>query len=189
MCMSVRNGKDSSMRRALLSLAILPLCVVTLALASFGPARAAEESGCTGSWLVHIALDGRDLVEDALIAFADDGVVEVHGPPVMPALPGPEEVPLQASAGLGTWQSTGERECAFEYVRLLASDDGAGVGTLNVRGMATVDGAGAIEGSLTVIRGTGFGQTAATSDGTLVGTTLDGPLLWLTPTAAQTPDA
>ena len=152
------------------------------ALPGIGSARAAQESGCAGSWLIHITLEGRDLVEDILIAFKDDGAVEVHGPPVMPALPGPGEVPLQVSSGLGTWERTGEGECAFEYVRLLAAEDGAGVGTLNVRGTAAVDGAGAIDGSLTVIRSTGFGQTAVTSEGTLSGTTLDGPLLWLTPT-------
>ena len=151
------------------------------ALAGIGSARAAQEAGCAGSWLVHITLEGRDLVEDVLIAFEDNGAVEVHGPPVMPALPGPGEVPLLASSGLGTWERTGEGECAFEYVRLLAAEDGAGVGTLNVRGMAAADGAGAIDGSLTVIRSTGFGQTAVTSEGTFSGTTLDGPLLWLTP--------
>ena len=171
------------MRRALMSLVILPLCFATLAFASFGSARAAQDPGCAGSWLIHITLDGRDVVEDALIAFDDDGDVVVHGPPVMPALPGSGEVPLQASAGLGTWQSTGEGECAFEYVRLLAADDGVGVGTLNVRGTAALDGAGGIDGSLTFIRGTGFGQTAATSVGTFTGTPLDGPLLWLTPAA------
>jgi hypothetical protein len=177
------------MRRAFTPVLITTLCLPTLALAGFGPTRAAQEPGCAGSWLVHITLEGRDLVEDALIAFEDGGAVEVHGPPVMPALPGPGEVPLQASSGLGTWQSTGERECAFEYVRLLAGDDGVGAGTLNVRGVAAADGAGAIDGSLTIIRSTGFGQTAATSEGTLSGTTLDGPLLWLTPTADQTPAA
>ena len=102
----------------------------------------------------------------------------------MPALPGSGEVPLQASSGLGTWQSTGERECAFEYVRLLPGDDGIGVGTLNIGGMATVNRAGdALDGSLTYTRSTGFGQTAATSAGALSGTPLDGPLLWLTPVA------
>jgi hypothetical protein len=138
---------------------------------------------------VHITLEGRDVVEDALIAFEDDGDVEVHGPPVMPALPGAGEVPLQASSGLGTWQSTGDGECAFEYIRLLADDDGVGVGTLNVRGMASLQGTGALDGLLTVIRSTAFGQTATTSDGTLTGTTLGGPLLWLTPTADETPVA
>jgi hypothetical protein len=177
------------MRRTIISVVSLGLGLAAITSAGFGPARASQDPGCAGSWLVHITLEGRDLVEDVLIAFEDGGAVEVHGPPVMPALPGPGEVPLQASSGLGTWQSTGERECAFEYVRLLAGDDGAGVGTLNVRGVASLDGAGAIDGSLTIIRGTGFGQTAATSEGTLSGTTLDGPLLWLTPTSDQTPAA
>ena len=171
------------MRRALRSLLMLPLFFFTFATVGFNPVRAMQEIDCAGSWLVHITLEGRDIVEDALIAFEDGGAVEVHGPPVMLALPGPEEVPLQASSGLGTWQSTGDGECAFEYVRLLADDDGVGVGTLNVRGMATVDGDGAIDGSLTVVRSTGFGQTAATSEGAFSGTSLDGPLLWLTPTA------
>jgi hypothetical protein len=161
---------------------MLPL-FFTLANIGFNPVRAVQETDCAGSWLVHITLGGRDIVEDALIRLEDGGAVEVHGPPVMLALPGPEEVPLQASSGVGSWQSTGDGECAFEYVRLLADDDGVAVGTLNVRGMAAVDGAGEIEGSLTVVRSTGFGQTAATSDGTFSGTTLDGPLLWLTPTA------
>jgi hypothetical protein len=177
------------MRRVFIPMMSLGLCIAAIASASFGPARASQEPGCAGSWLVHITLEGRNLVEDVLIAFEDDGAIEVHGPSVMPALPGPGEVPLQASSGLGTWQSTGERECAFEYVRLLAGDDGVGAGTLNVRGVAAADGAGAIDGSLTIIRSTGFGQTAATGEGALSGTTLDGPLLWLTPTAEQTPDA
>ncbi|MBW3633549.1 MAG: hypothetical protein KY456_11045 [Chloroflexi bacterium] len=177
------------MRRALIPTVSLGLCLVALSGAGFGPARAAQDPGCDGSWLVHITLEGRDLVEDVLIAFEDGGAVEVHSPPVMPALPGLGEVPLQASSGLGTWQSTGERECAFEYVRLLAGDDGVSAGTLNVRGVATADGGDAIDGSLTIIRSTGFGQTAATSEGVLSGTTLDGPLLWLTPTADQPPAA
>ena len=177
------------MPRTIIPMMSLGLCLAVIAPAGFGPARAAQDPGCAGSWLVHIALEGRGPVEDVLIAFEEGGEVEVHGPPVMPALPGPGEVPLQASSGLGTWQSTGGRECAFEYVRLLAGDDGIGVGTLNVRGVAAVDGAGAIDGSLTVIRSTGFGQTAATSEGSFSGTTLDGPLLWLTPTADQPPAA
>jgi hypothetical protein len=163
---------------------MLVLCLTVVANTSVATARAAQESGCAGSWLAHISLDGRDVIEDILIAFADDGDVEVHGPPVMPALPGAGEVPLLASSGLGTWQSTGEGECAFEYVRLLAGDDGVGVGTLNVRGMAIVNGEGdAVDGSLTYTRSTGFGKTAATSDGTFTGTPLDGPLLWLPPAA------
>ena len=162
---------------------VLVVCLATFANTSIGHASAAQDPGCAGSWLVHITLDGRDVVEDALIAFDDDGDVVVHGPPVMPALPGSGEVPLLASSGLGTWEITGEGECAFEYVRLLAADDGVGVGTLNVRGTAAVDGAGGIDGSLTYIRATGFGQTAATSEGTFTGSPLDGPLLWLTPEA------
>ena len=177
------------MRRVLIPIVSLGLCLTAIASAGFGPARAAQEPGCAGSWLVHVTLEGRDFVEDVLIAFEEGGAVEVYGPPVMPALPGAGEVPLQVSSRLGSWQSTGEQQCAFEYVRLLAGDDGVGAGTLNVRGVATADGAGAIDGSLTVIRGTGFGQTAATSEGALSGTMLDGPLLWLTPTADQTPAA
>lgn len=177
------------MRRAL---GLVGLLVLTLFLVGAGSssARAAQDAGCAGSWLIHITVEGRDVVEDALIQFDEDGDVAVYGPPVMPALPGAGEVPLLASAGLGTWQSTGERECAFEFVRLLASDDGVGAGTLNVRGAVTIEGAGdALEGSLTLTRSTAFGQTAATSDGTLSGTPLDGPLLWLTPTGELTPDA
>ena len=177
------------MRRALIPVVSFGLCLSVIASAGFGPARAAQDPGCTGSWLVHITLEGRDLVEDVLIAFEDGGAVEVHGPPVMPPLPGPDEVPLQTSSGLGTWQSTGEQQCAFEYVRLLAGDDGVGAGTVNVRGVAAADGTGAIDGSLTIIRSTGFGQTAATNEGALSGTTLYGPLLWRTPTADQTPAA
>ena len=166
------------MRRVLTPMLALVLCVAAVASAGFDLAGAAQDPGCAGSWLVHISLDGRDIVEDALIAFDDEGDIVVHHPPVMPALPGSGEVPLQASSGLGTWQSTGERECAFEYVRLLAGDDGIGVGTLNVRGVATVNRTGdALDGSLTYTRSTGFGQTAATSDGALSGTPLDGPLL------------
>jgi hypothetical protein len=174
------------MRRPLelVGLFVLTLFLVALAGAGSGSARAAQDAGCAGSWLVHITVEGRAVVEDALIQFDEDGDVLVYGPPVMPALPGPGEVPLLASAGLGTWQSTGERECAFEFVRLLAGDDGVGVGTLNVRGAVTTEGAGdELAGSLTLTRSTAFGQTATTSDGTLSGTPLDGPLLWLTPAA------
>lgn len=180
------------MRRPLgpVCLLVLAVCLATLAYVGFGSADAAQDSGCAGSWLVHITVEGRDVVEDALIQFAEDGDIIVHGPPVMPALPGPGEVPLLASAGLGTWQSTGERECAFEFVRLLAGDDGVGVGTLNVRGIVSMDGAGdRLEGSLSLTRSTAFGQTAATGEGTLSSTPLDGPLLWLTPTAAGAPGA
>jgi hypothetical protein len=172
------------------SLLRLTVLFATLAGAGLGSAHAAQDAVCAGSWLVHITVEGRDVVEDALIQFDEDGDVVVYGPPVMPALPGPGEVPLLASTGLGTWQSTGERECAFEFVRLLAGDDGVGVGTLNVRGTVSIEGAGdALAGSLTLTRSTAFGQTAATSDGTLSGTPLDGPLLWLTPTAEAAPDA
>lgn len=168
----------------------LTLFLAPLAGAGSGSTRAAQDAGCAGSWLVRITVEGRDVVEDALIQFDEDGDVVVYGPPVMPALPGVGEMPLLASTGLGMWQSTGERECAFEFVRLLAGDDGVGVGTLNVRGAVSIEGAGdGLEGSLTLTRSTAFGQTAATSDGALSGTPLDGPLLWLTPTAEAAPDA
>ncbi len=152
--------------------------------------RAAQNgtTGCAGSWLVRITLEGRDVIEEALIQFEPDGAMAVHGPPVLPALAGPGEEPLQASTGLGSWQSTGEGSCAFEAVRLLGSDDGVGVGTLNIRGMVTIDDAGdGLDGLLTYTRATGFGQTAATVDGTLTGFSLDRPLLWLTPAAAEQP--
>jgi hypothetical protein len=179
------------MRRALgrVCLLVRVLCLTTLASAGFGSAGAAQDSGCAGSWLVRITVDGRDVVEDALIQFDEDGDIVVHGPPVMPALPGSGEVPLLASAGLGVWQRTGERQCAFEFVRLLAGDDGVGIGTLNVRGAVTIERSGGeLNGSLTLTRSTAFGQTAATSDGTLTGTPLDGPLLWLTPTGEVAAD-
>jgi len=183
-------GKDQFMRCALGFVAslVLALCLAFLVSMRFGLARTAQDAGCAGSWLVHITVEGRDVVEDALIEFDDDGDVVVHSPPVMPALPGPGEVPLLASPGLGVWQSTSERDCAFEFVRLLADDDGVGVGTLDVRGVVTVEGDG-LDGSLTMTRSTAFGKTAATSEGTLSGRSLDGPLLWLTPTAEVAPDA
>ena len=81
------------------------------------------------------------------------------------------------------------RECTFEYVRPLTSDDGVDEGALDVRGVATVDCAGASDGSLTILRGTEFGQTTATTEDSLSDTTLDGPLLWLPATSDQTPDA
>ena len=175
---------------ALLSSLVLALCLAALAPAGFGSAGARRDSGCTGSWLVQITVEGRDVVEGALIQFDENGDIVVHGPPVMPALPGAGEVPLLASAGLGAWQSTGERQCAFEFVRLLAGDDGVGVGTLNVRGAVTTERAGdGLEGSLSWVRSTAFGQTMATGNGTLSGTPLDGPLLWLTPTSDVAPSA
>ncbi len=134
-----------------------------------------EAAGCAGSWLVQITLEGRDVPEDALIRFDPDGTMTVSSPPVLPAMPGPGEEPLHASAGLGTWESSGEGACAFEVVRLLGSDDGVGVGTLNIRGTAARNDSGdGLDGSLTYIRGTGFGQTASTSDGTFTGFPLDG---------------
>lgn len=166
------------------------LGVAVVASGTFGPARAVQEApaACADSWLIQMTREGRDAVEDALIAFEPDGALALHGPPVLPALPGAGEKPLLASAGLGTWQRAAGGECAFEAVRLLGSEDGMSVGTLNIRGMATVDAAGdGIDGSLTVIRSTGFGQTAAESAGALTGTSLDGPLLWLTPSEDAEP--
>ncbi len=101
----------------------------------------------------------------------------------MPALPGTGEVQVQASSELGKWQTTGERECAFEYVRPLTSDDGVDEGALDVSGVTTVDCAGASDGSLAIICGTGFGQMTAISECALSVTTLDGPLLWLPATS------
>ena len=56
---------------------------------------------------------------------------------------------------------------------------------LDVRGTAAGDGSGGLEGNLTYTRATGFGQTAATARGTFTGTSLSGPLLWVTPAATS----
>ena len=167
------------MRRAISALILLAL--VGVVHAQRGPARA-QEASCTGSWLIQITLDERDLSEEALIAFDPDGSVALHAPPVLPALPGPGEIPLLASDGLGAWQALDDGGCAFEVVRVLAADDGASVGTLDMRGTATAAG-GMLTGPLDIVRATGFSQTAATATGSFTGTPVDGPLLWLTPAA------
>ena len=158
---------------------------VGLALASWasdGNASAAQESPCSGSWLVHLNVEGRDVSEDDLLAFANDGSVTLYGPPVLPALPGEGEVPLYASTGLGVWEPMENGDCAFEIVRVLAGDDGVGVGTLDLRFTATLDRtAGTLDGQFDYARATGFGQTATSGSGTITGTPIDGPLLWLTP--------
>ncbi len=169
------------MRRTLLVATLLLLCLV----AARGPgpvARAGQAAGCAGSWLIEIAIEGRAGPEGALLRFAADGTLSVESPPVLPALPGEGETPLAASDGLGAWQALDDGGCAFEYVRLLAADDGVGLGTLNARGTATANAEG-IAGELTYVRATGFGQTAASASGRFSGTSLSGPLLWLTPAA------
>jgi hypothetical protein len=141
-----------------------------------------ELAPCSGSWLVHLYVEGRDASEDDLLAFAADGSVALYGAPVLPALPGEGEVPLYASTGLGVWELMENGDCAFEIVRVLAGDDGVGVGTLDLRFTATIDGsAGSLDGQFTYVRSTGFGKTAASGAGTITGTPIDDPLLWLTP--------
>src|SRR4051812_42182416 len=178
----VLKRKDHEMRRLLVfSLAV---GVALTSWASVNRARAAQESPCSGSWLVHLHVEGRDVSEDDLLAFASDGSVTLYGPPVLPALPGEGEVPLYASTGLGVWEPIENGDCAFEIVRVLAGDDGVGVGTLDVRATATIDcTAGSLDGNFDYARATGFGQTATSGAGTIIGTPIDGPLLWLTPTS------
>jgi len=145
-------------------------------------AGAAQESPCSGSWLVHLNVAGRDVSEDDLLAFAADGSVTLYGPPVLPALPGEGEFPLSASTGLGVWEPMENGGCAFEIVRVLAGDDGVGVGTLDLRFTVVLDrSAGSLDGQFTYARATGFGQTAASGSGGISGTPIDGPLLWPTP--------
>jgi hypothetical protein len=163
---------------------VLGFVLAVVSVFRFDLVHAAQPAGCAGAWLVRITLDERDIDEEVLIAFAADGTVEVQAPPVLPALPGAGETPLPASGGLGAWEEIAPGECAFEFVRLLAAEDGVGLGTLDVRGTAAIDD-GNLSGSLTYTRATGFGQTAATAAGTFTGTSLSGPLLWLTPTAAS----
>jgi hypothetical protein len=149
---------------------------------------AAQLTPCAGSWLVHLNVEGRDVSEDDLLAFAADGTVTLYGPPVLPALPGEGEIPLHASTGLGVWEPMENGDCAFEIVRVLGTDDGVGVGTLDIRATATLDRTvGSLDGQFTYARSTGFGKTAASGAGTITGTPIDGPLLWLTsgsPTAS-----
>lgn len=162
---------------------LLVLCLAIVVYAGLGPVRA-QETGCAGAWLIEITLDGRDATEEGLLAFDADGSVALHGPPVLPALPGAGETPLLASDGLGAWQALDGGGCAFEVVRVLGAEDGTSVGTLDVRGTAMIESGGALAGSLEVFRATGFGQTAATAAGSFTGTSRSGPLLWVTPTAA-----
>ena len=171
------------MHRALVPLIVL--CLVIIVYAGIDPARA-QEPGCAGSWLIQITLDGRDVAEEALLALDPDGAAVLYSPPVLPALPGSGETALPASDGLGAWQALDGGGCAFEVVRVLAADDGVGVGTLDVRGTAEIESADAsLAGSLEMVRATGFGQTAATASGSFTGTPLGGPLLWLTPAAEE----
>jgi hypothetical protein len=150
--------------------------------------RAAQHVACTGSWLVHLNVEGREVSEDDLLVFGSDGSITLYGPPVLPALPGEGEVPLFASTGLGAWEATLDGNCAFEVVRVLAGDDGVGVGTLDVRAIVTLDhAAGSLDGQITYTRSTGFGKTATSGAGTLTGTPIDGPLLWLTPASGTPP--
>ena len=122
-------------------------------------------------------------------AFESDGSISLYGPPVLPALPGEGEMPLFASSGVGTWEAMTDGSCAFEVVRVLAGDDGVGVGTLDVRATVTLDrAAGTLDGQFSYARSTGFGLTTTTGSGTLTGTPIDGPLLWLTPVSG-TPSA
>ena len=158
------------------------LAVTLIACAGVRDVSAAPTSPCSGSWLVHLNVAGRDVSEDDLLAFAADGSVNLYGPPVLPALPGEGEVPLYASTGLGVWQPMENGDCAFEVIRVLAGDDGVGVGTLDLRFTATLDHtAGSLDGHFDYARATGFGQTATSGSGTVTGTPIDGPLLWLTP--------
>src|SRR4051794_34978707 len=96
---------------------LLPFALALALWASDSQQSAAQESTCSGSWLVHLHVAGRDASEDGLLAFAPDGSVTLYGPPVLPALPGEGEVPLDASTGLGVWEPMENGGCAFEVVR------------------------------------------------------------------------
>lgn len=172
------------MSRVLVLTLVLGLALLSWAGADH--AGAVQVSPCSGSWLVHLNVDGREVSEDGLLAFAPDGTVTLYGPPVLPALPGEGEIPLYASTGLGVWEPMANGDCAIEVVRVLAGDDGVGVGTLDLRATVTIDrAAGTIDGHFDYTRATGFGQTAASGSGTITGTPIDGPLLWLTPTSGS----
>ena len=145
-----------------------------MVLSATTPVAAAQEmSGCAGSWLVRISIEGRDVIEDGLVTFEPDGGLTLVSPPVVPPLPNTDGVPLSVSDGVGHWQASDDSACAFDLVRLLGDADGNGLGALYWRGTVEADSDGmGLSGSFNYAQSTPVGQTVANGAGSLTGTTL-----------------
>jgi hypothetical protein len=99
--------------------------------------------------------------------------VTLHSPSIVPALPESGDDPVFTSDAVGRWRGSGDSGCPFEAVRLLAAENGAGLGRVFFRGMATIDDSGlGLDGSFTYDQSTGFGKTVASGSGMLVGTSI-----------------
>ena len=130
-------------------------------------------AGCEGQWLVQLSFEGRDAVEEAIAVFAADGGLVLHGPPVVPALPGGDDEPLHVSNAVGGWAPGSGVHCTFDVVRLLAAEDGVALGAVYLRGGIVIDDGGlGLTGTFTYDQSAGLGQTVSSGSGTLVGTSI-----------------
>lgn len=161
------------MRKVLQFLTIVALFVGLPAL-DVGQVGAAQEGpGCEGQWRLQITFDGRDLVEEAIAVFDADGALVWHTPPVVPALPEMGDEPLYASDTVGSWAGGSGVHCTFDVVRLLAAEDGAPLGAVNIRGGIVLDESGpGLTGTFTYDQSSGPGRTVASGGGTVVGTSM-----------------
>lgn len=132
---------------------------------------AQDAPGCEGQWLVQLTFEGRDAIEQAIAVFESDGHLMLHTPPVVPALPDMGEEPQFASDTVGSWAAGSGVHCTFDVVRLLAAEDGAALGAVNLRGGIVIDESGlGMDGDFTYDQSSGTGQTVASGAGTLTGT-------------------
>lgn len=139
------------------------------------PSVAAQDTaGCQGSWLVRINILGRDVIEDGLLTFNENGDLNLVGPPVVPPLPDTVDDPLYVSNGVGHWQETDAAACTFDVVRLIGDADGNGLGAIYWRGSATVDPATlALSANFEYFQSTPLGQTIANGSGRVTGSSLE----------------
>jgi hypothetical protein len=73
-----------------------------------------------------------------LLTFAADGTLLVADVPVQPAPPGAPVPAVYYSGGHGAWEATAADAAAFTFDLLLATEQGAALGTLTLRGVATL---------------------------------------------------
>lgn len=132
-----------------------------------------QAAGCEGLWRVQLTFEGRDAVEEAIAVFTADGELVLYSPSVVPALPGPDDEPLHVSDAVGAWAPGSGVHCTFDVVRLLAAEDGAALGAVNLRGGIVVDEGGlGLTGIFTFDQSAGTGQTVSSGSGTLTGTAI-----------------
>lgn len=157
-------------RFALSALSCLLIAGLIAGAAWSGAAATSAGSGFVGAWRNTVTDSGQPPIL-SLATLAADGTLLVADPPVTPAGPGGPDKLDFASAGHGTWTSTGDRTLTFTFLELHANEQGAFTGIVTVRGTGQLSADGnALTGAFTFDVTDPTGKVVFASDGTYHGT-------------------